>query len=112
VRDADGRPQQLVVFGLGKLGGGELNFARHRPGLCLSAGRRIRRPAPAGGRGVLRPPRPAPGRCWTKPPSMASATASTCACARSAAPVGWRCRSRRWTSTSSAKAATGSAMRG
>jgi hypothetical protein len=50
--------------------------------------------------------------CWTKPPSMASATASTCACARSAAPVASRCRSRRWISTSSAKAATGSAMRG
>jgi len=27
VRDADGRPQRLVVFGLGKLGGGELNFS-------------------------------------------------------------------------------------
>lgn len=27
VRDAAGRPQQLVVFGLGKLGGGELNFS-------------------------------------------------------------------------------------
>ena len=25
--DADGRPQRLVVFGLGKLGGGELNFS-------------------------------------------------------------------------------------
>jgi len=27
VRDADGRVQRLVVFGLGKLGGGELNFS-------------------------------------------------------------------------------------
>ena len=27
VRDAAGRPQSLVVFGLGKLGGGELNFS-------------------------------------------------------------------------------------
>jgi glutamate-ammonia-ligase adenylyltransferase len=27
VRDAEGRPQQMVVFGLGKLGGGELNFS-------------------------------------------------------------------------------------
>ena len=27
VRDADGRAQRLVVFGLGKLGGGELNFS-------------------------------------------------------------------------------------
>ncbi|WP_449465581.1 bifunctional [glutamate--ammonia ligase]-adenylyl-L-tyrosine phosphorylase/[glutamate--ammonia-ligase] adenylyltransferase [Stenotrophomonas humi] len=27
VRDADGNAQQLVVFGLGKLGGGELNFS-------------------------------------------------------------------------------------
>lgn len=27
VLDADGRPQRLVVFGLGKLGGGELNFS-------------------------------------------------------------------------------------
>ena len=27
VRDADGGPQRLVVFGLGKLGGGELNFS-------------------------------------------------------------------------------------
>ena len=27
VRDADGKPQRLVVFGLGKLGGGELNFS-------------------------------------------------------------------------------------
>ncbi|MGH8084708.1 MAG: bifunctional [glutamate--ammonia ligase]-adenylyl-L-tyrosine phosphorylase/[glutamate--ammonia-ligase] adenylyltransferase [Lysobacter sp.] len=27
VRDADGAPQRLVVFGLGKLGGGELNFS-------------------------------------------------------------------------------------
>ena len=27
VRDADGNPQRLVVFGLGKLGGGELNFS-------------------------------------------------------------------------------------
>ncbi len=27
VRDADGRPVRLVVFGLGKLGGGELNFS-------------------------------------------------------------------------------------
>ena len=27
VRDEDGRPQRLVVFGLGKLGGGELNFS-------------------------------------------------------------------------------------
>ena len=27
VRDADGAPQSLVVFGLGKLGGGELNFS-------------------------------------------------------------------------------------
>ncbi|RPE75778.1 glutamate-ammonia-ligase adenylyltransferase [Vulcaniibacterium tengchongense] len=27
VRDRDGRPQRLVVFGLGKLGGGELNFS-------------------------------------------------------------------------------------
>jgi glutamate-ammonia-ligase adenylyltransferase len=27
VRDADGQPQRLVVFGLGKLGGGELNFS-------------------------------------------------------------------------------------
>ncbi|MBP6625777.1 MAG: bifunctional [glutamate--ammonia ligase]-adenylyl-L-tyrosine phosphorylase/[glutamate--ammonia-ligase] adenylyltransferase [Arenimonas sp.] len=27
VCDAEGRPQQLVVFGLGKLGGGELNFS-------------------------------------------------------------------------------------
>jgi len=27
VRDADGEPQRLVVFGLGKLGGGELNFS-------------------------------------------------------------------------------------
>ncbi|KAF1014231.1 MAG: Bifunctional glutamine synthetase adenylyltransferase/adenylyl-removing enzyme [Stenotrophomonas maltophilia] len=27
VRDAEGVPQQLVVFGLGKLGGGELNFS-------------------------------------------------------------------------------------
>lgn len=27
VRDAAGRPQRLVVFGLGKLGGGELNFS-------------------------------------------------------------------------------------
>ncbi|WMJ67615.1 bifunctional [glutamate--ammonia ligase]-adenylyl-L-tyrosine phosphorylase/[glutamate--ammonia-ligase] adenylyltransferase [Stenotrophomonas sp. 24(2023)] len=27
VRDAQGQPQQLVVFGLGKLGGGELNFS-------------------------------------------------------------------------------------
>lgn len=27
MRDADGQPQSLVVFGLGKLGGGELNFS-------------------------------------------------------------------------------------
>ena len=27
VRDVDGNPQRLVVFGLGKLGGGELNFS-------------------------------------------------------------------------------------
>lgn len=27
VRDAEGNPQRLVVFGLGKLGGGELNFS-------------------------------------------------------------------------------------
>ncbi len=27
VRDREGRPQRLVVFGLGKLGGGELNFS-------------------------------------------------------------------------------------
>ena len=27
VRDAEGHPQRLVVFGLGKLGGGELNFS-------------------------------------------------------------------------------------
>jgi glutamate-ammonia-ligase adenylyltransferase len=27
LRDADGNPQRLVVFGLGKLGGGELNFS-------------------------------------------------------------------------------------
>ncbi len=27
VRDADGQPMRLVVFGLGKLGGGELNFS-------------------------------------------------------------------------------------
>jgi glutamate-ammonia-ligase adenylyltransferase len=27
VRDRDGQPQRLVVFGLGKLGGGELNFS-------------------------------------------------------------------------------------
>ncbi|WP_152064487.1 hypothetical protein, partial [Mycobacterium tuberculosis] len=27
VRDGAGVPQQLVVFGLGKLGGGELNFS-------------------------------------------------------------------------------------
>ena len=27
VRDRDGRPQRLVVYGLGKLGGGELNFS-------------------------------------------------------------------------------------
>src|SRR6185312_6226252 len=27
VRAADGTPQRLVVFGLGKLGGGELNFS-------------------------------------------------------------------------------------
>ena len=27
LRDADGHPQRLVVFGLGKLGGGELNFS-------------------------------------------------------------------------------------
>ncbi|KAG1377588.1 hypothetical protein G6F60_015325 [Rhizopus arrhizus] len=50
--------------------------------------------------------------CWTKPPSMVSATASTCACARSAALAALRCRSRRWTSISSARAATGNAMPG
>ena len=27
LRDADGKVQRLVVFGLGKLGGGELNFS-------------------------------------------------------------------------------------
>ncbi|HTA65460.1 MAG TPA: bifunctional [glutamate--ammonia ligase]-adenylyl-L-tyrosine phosphorylase/[glutamate--ammonia-ligase] adenylyltransferase, partial [Xanthomonadaceae bacterium] len=27
IRDAQGRPQRMVVFGLGKLGGGELNFS-------------------------------------------------------------------------------------
>ena len=27
IRDKDGQPQRLVVYGLGKLGGGELNFS-------------------------------------------------------------------------------------
>ncbi|HEU0305424.1 MAG TPA: glutamine-synthetase adenylyltransferase, partial [Lysobacter sp.] len=27
IRDRDGQPQRLVVYGLGKLGGGELNFS-------------------------------------------------------------------------------------
>jgi len=101
VRDSEGNPQRLVVFGLGKLGGGELNFssdvdlvyAYEHEGesdgtRSLDAqdwfarlGQQLR-------------------SCSTKSPPMASAIASTCACVPSAMPGGWRCRSRRWSSTS------------
>lgn len=47
--NAEGQPQPLLILGMGKLGGGELNFFRYRSDLCLAgAWRHPRRPPRAG----------------------------------------------------------------
>jgi hypothetical protein len=113
VRAADQTVQRLVVFGLGKLGGGELNFS---PTSTWSTATRTKAKATV----PAHSPRKTTSRgwanslhaCWTKSPATVSAIASTCACAPSATPAAWPCPSRRWSRTSSAKAATGNATPG
>ena len=84
-----GNPQRLVVFGLGKLGGGELNFSSDIDLVYAyehegeSDGARPLAASDYFARSASNWP-----SCSTKSPPMASATASTCACARSAMPAG------------------------
>ena len=57
-RGPDGAPQRLAVIGMGKLGGGELNFSSDIDLVVrIRRGRAVRRAARAGERGLL----PAPG---------------------------------------------------
>ena len=62
LRDAAGKPQSLVVFGLGKLGGGELNFSSDIDLIYAFAEHGDQRwPAAAGCGELFHPRRPAPG---------------------------------------------------
>ena len=83
-----GDAQSLVVFGLGKLGGGELNFSSDIdlvyafPEDGEQRWRRVRWT-----RRTTSPAWASAWRnCWAKSPPTASAIASTCACGRSAPP--------------------------
>jgi glutamine synthetase adenylyltransferase len=113
LRDASGSVQRLVVFGLGKLGGGELNFssdvdlvyAYEHAGDSTARDRSRPRTTSQGWGSSWQ-------SCSTKSPPKASATASTCACVPTAMPGGWHGRLRRWNSISSARGATGSATPG
>jgi glutamate-ammonia-ligase adenylyltransferase len=86
-----------VVFGLGKLGGGELNFSSDIDLVyAYEHDGRVRRRAFARAEDWFRAAGPATGEAAgrSRPPT-ASAIASTCACVRSAMPDAWRCRSPR-----------------
>ncbi len=113
IADDQGTPQQLVVFGLGKLGGGELNFSSDIDLVyAYPHGGESDGPRALAAEEYFARLGQRLAKLLDEPPSMASATVSTCACVRSAAPAASRCRSRRWTSISSARAATGNATRG
>ena len=90
-RGQDGSELPLLVLGMGKLGGGELNFSSDIDLVFLfpehgeTDGR-----AAARARGVFRARSASAWRsCSARPRPRASSTASTCGCGRSATPGRW-----------------------
>jgi glutamate-ammonia-ligase adenylyltransferase len=113
VRAPDGTVQRLVVFGLGKLGGGELNFSSD-----VDLVYAYPQDGESDGPRCARPPRyfARLGQQLAKLLDEATADGFCHRVDLRLRPFGnagrGACRSRRWSRTSSAKAATGSAMPG
>ena len=112
--DRDGRPQRLLIIGMGKLGGRELNVSSDVDYIFVypeegdTAGPKQHRELR-----FLHPPRQARDfRARRNHRPTARSSASTCACARTAIPARWSVRSMRWKTTSSPRAANGSATPG
>jgi glutamate-ammonia-ligase adenylyltransferase len=112
--DKAGRPQRLLIIGMGKLGGRELNvssdvdyiFVYPEDGDTAGPRKSIENYDFFTRLGKRDQPPSA-----TSPP-MARFSASTCACAPTAIPARWSARSTRWKTTSSPRAANGSATPG